>query len=116
VEISDPRAGDIVLAVLTQRDGILKPRPTLLLRSMPPFGDFLACGLSSRLYQEARGFDEILEAGDGDFKASGLLRPSLIRLGWLSTIPLSQMKGGVGSITPQRLERLLRRLANYVID
>ena len=101
---------------MAQRDGISKPRPVLLLRSMPPFGDFLACGISSRLYQEVPGFDEILQEEDGDFVTSGLLQPSLVRLGWLSTIPWSLMKGSVGFISSQRLELLLQHLANYVIE
>ena len=115
MEISEAHPGDIVLAVLPQRDGIRKSRPALLLQSMPPFGDFLACGVSSKLHQEARGFDEIILMEDYDFAKSGLLLPSLIRLGWLSTIPESMIEGSIGSISAHSLERVLKRLSDYLV-
>ncbi len=53
--------GDIALTPLPQADGRAKPRPVILLRTMPPFGDWLVCGLSTQVHQEAVGFDEIIE-------------------------------------------------------
>ena len=38
--------GDVVLTPLPQADGRTKPRPAILLRKMPPFGDWLVCGVS----------------------------------------------------------------------
>jgi mRNA interferase MazF len=42
--------GDIALTALPQSDGSVKPRPAVLLRRMPPFGDWLVCGVSTQLH------------------------------------------------------------------
>jgi hypothetical protein len=81
---------------------------------MPPYGDLLVCGISSKLYQEAKGFDEILSIHDSDFEDSRLIVPSLIRLGWLDTVPSTAMKGAIGTISAQRLNRLVTRLASHL--
>ena len=36
------KEGDVVIALLPQADGSLKRRPSIILRLMPPFGDFFA--------------------------------------------------------------------------
>ena len=43
--------GDIALAPLAQADGQIKNRPVVMLRRLPPFGDFLICGISTHLHQ-----------------------------------------------------------------
>jgi len=53
--------GDIVVAELPQSDGSVKLRPVLLLRKLPGFGDFLSCGISTKLRQTEVGFDIIVE-------------------------------------------------------
>ncbi|AFL75448.1 hypothetical protein Thivi_3588 [Thiocystis violascens DSM 198] len=40
------REGDMVLVPLPQADGRLKNRPAIALRRMPPFGDWLLCGVN----------------------------------------------------------------------
>jgi mRNA interferase MazF len=72
---------DILIAVFPQSDGSLKRRPALALREMPPFQDFLICGISTQLHQEVEGFDEIIRASDPDFKDSGLDHDSLYSSG-----------------------------------
>ena len=51
--------GDIALASLPQADGLIKQRPALLLRQMPPFGDWLVCGISTQLRQRVADLDEV---------------------------------------------------------
>lgn len=51
---------------------------------------------------------------DPDFRSSGLLDASLIRLGFLALLPASEFLGDIGSISPERHHRLLRRLASYL--
>ena len=51
--------GDIALASLPQADGLIKQRPALLLRQMPPFGDWLVCGISTQLRQQVADLDEV---------------------------------------------------------
>jgi len=109
-------AGDVALTPLPQADGRLKPRPTVLLRAMPPFGDWLVCGVSTQLQQQVAGFDDIMEPSQPDFRRSGLKAASLIRLGFLAVLPASQFLGVLGSISPERHARLLRRLADYLVS
>jgi mRNA interferase MazF len=106
--------GDVVLTPLPQADGQIKNRPAIILREMPPCGDFLVCGVSTQLHQEVAGFDDPIRPGDADFAASGLKAPSLIRLGFLAVLPASSLLGAIGSIEKVRHVRLLKRLSNHL--
>lgn len=106
--------GDVALRPLPQADGRTKPRPVILLRQMPPFGDWLVCGLSTQVHQEVVGFDETIELSDADFPRSGLKAPSPIRLGFLVVLPADRILGIIGSISPERHRRLLHRLAAFL--
>lgn len=106
--------GKIILAKLPQSNGAFKRRPALILKAMPPYDDLLTCGFSSKLHHEVKGFDDIITFGDRDFQTSGLAVPSLIRLGWLETIPDSAFQGVIGSIDPDRLHRIIAQLADYL--
>ena len=48
------KEGDVILVMLPQADGQQKRRPTVVLRVLPPFGDFLVCGISSQLRSKQR--------------------------------------------------------------
>ena len=108
------KEADIALASLPQTVGARKNRPVLILREMPPFGDFLVCGVSSQTHQAVAGFDEVVRTSDGDFAASGLRCDSVIRLGYLAVMPGQRMMGALGAIESARHERLLRNLANHL--
>ena len=108
------KEGDVVLAPLPQATGTVKNRPAIVLRTMPPYGDFLVCGVSTQLRQEVAGFDDLIGPGDPDFRASGLKAPSLIRLGFLAVLPASGLAGAIGSISEVRHEKLLRRLSSHL--
>ena len=107
--------GDVVLVPLPQADGQRKPRPAVVLRTLPPFGDFLICGISSQLRQEAKGFDDLITQADTDFSKSGLRADSLIRLGFLGVYARSQLLGSIGEISSERHGRLVKRLADFLI-
>ena len=109
------KEGDIVLTPLPQADGQIKNRPAILLREMPPFGDFLVCGVSTQLHQQVPGFDEAISPTDDDFRSSGLLAESIIRLGFLAILPRSNIVGAIGSIAPKRHKRLLTTLSDYLM-
>jgi hypothetical protein len=66
------------------------------------------------LQQLVAGFDERIAYTDSDFGASGLLNNSIIRLGFLMTVPNSHAAGSIGSISQARHDRLLRRLSAYL--
>lgn len=103
--------GDIALVSLPQADGRTKNRPVVLLRALPPHGDFLVCGVTSRLRHQVVGLDDIVREIDPDYSGSGLKQPSLIRLGYLASLPVSEFLGTIGSISPARHRELLRRLS-----
>lgn len=106
--------GDIVLLTLPQADGRQKNRPALLLKRLPPFGDWLVCGISSQLPQAVPGFDELVVRADADFVASGLLVDSVIRLGFLAVVPTRDLLGSIGAIAPERHRRVLSRLSDFL--
>jgi mRNA interferase MazF len=106
--------GDVVLTPLPQADGHTKPRPAVLLRQMPPFNDWLVCGVSTQLHHEVVGFDDVIKQMHLDFAGSGLKAPSLIRLGFLAVLPSEGLLGVLGSVSPERHERLLQRLGAFL--
>jgi len=108
------KEGDVLLASLVQGDGTVKDRPTLFLSRMPPFQDFLVCGISTQLQQAVPDFDETIAPADPDFRTSGLKAASLIRLGYLAVLPRSEFKGRIGSVSAARRKRLLTNLSDFL--
>ena len=108
--------GDVVLTPVPQADGVIKNRPAIYLREMPPYRDVLVCGVSTQLHQEVKGFDEVIELSASDFATSGLKSASLIRLGFLAVLPRNSVIGSIGKISSIRHRRLLRRLGEYLIQ
>jgi mRNA interferase MazF len=107
--------GDVLLTPVPQANGIVKNRPAIFLREMPPFRDLLVCGISTQLHQEVKGFDDVVDQSDADFASTGLRTTSLIRLGFLAVLPRSAVIGSIGPVSPERHKRLLTRLSNYLI-
>ena len=110
------KEGDVVLTPIPQADGQIKNQPAILLREMPPYRDFLVCGVSTQLHQYVAGFDEILSPSDIDFTASGIISASVIRLGFLAVLSRRHIVGAIGSIAPERHARLLATLSNYLTN
>lgn len=108
------KEGDVVLTTFQQADGTTKNRPAIVLRVMRPFGDLLICGVSRQLRHRVADFDEVIAPTDSDFASSGLADTSLIRLGFLALLPAAEFLGDIGSISPERHNRLLRSLASYL--
>ena len=108
------KEGDILLAPLLQGDGTFKDRPALFLKRMPPFQDFLVCGISTQLQQAVPDFDETIGPVDADFRTSGLKAASLIRLGYLAVLPRTEFKGRIGSVSGARRKRLLTKLSDFL--
>jgi mRNA interferase MazF len=107
--------GDVILTPVPQADGVIKNRPAIFLREMPPYRDVLVCGVSTQLHQQVKGFDEVIQLSDADFAASGLYSASLIRLGFLAVLPRSAVIGSIGAISSERHKRLLRKLADHLV-
>ena len=100
------KESDVILTSIPQADGTKKNRPAIILRELPMYGDFLVCGVSTQLQNCLKDFDEIVSPQDPDFKSSGLLSKSLIRLGFLAVLPRASIVGTIGSIEKDRHQRL----------
>lgn len=109
------KEADVVLTPIPQADGVIKNRPAIILREMPPYRDFLVCGVSTQLDKEVKGFDEVVSDTDEDFQSSGLRTSSLVRLGFLAVLPSRQIIGAIGSISSTRHGKLLKTLSDYLI-
>src|SRR4030067_2631264 len=96
------KESDVILASIPQADGGKKNRPAIILRELPAYGDCLVCGVSTQLQHCLKDFDEIISPQDPDFKSSGLLSKSLIRLGFLAVLPLASIVGTLGSSGEER--------------
>ena len=106
--------GDLVVAALPQASGTPKLRPALLLRRMPGFGDYLACGISSQIHQAIPDFDLVLRKDHPDFAASGLFTPSVVRLGFLGILGPAQMKRKLGRLSPGTMKAVRQKLAEFL--
>ena len=106
--------GDIALAPLPQADGQIKNRPVVLLRHLPPFGDFLVCGVSTQLQHRVPNFDELIADDDPDFSQTGLKAESIVRLGFLAALPEKVLLGTIGSISRERHRRMLANLSRHL--
>ena len=105
---------DVALARLPQADGLIKLRPVLLLLQLPPFGDWLLCGISSQTQHFVADFNKVIDPTHQDFAPSGLKTSSLVRLGFLATLPESQLAGRLGMISKERHARLLGKLSAHL--
>lgn len=110
------REGNAVLAALPQSDGQTKLRSVLLLRQLPaPHNDFLVCGISSQIQQMISDFDEMISIKDDDFKQSGIIKESIIRLSFLAVISADTIAGTIGKISEPRHQKLLKSLSDYLM-
>jgi len=92
-----------------------KLRPALVLSTLPgPYQDLRLCGISAQIQNQQANWDESLQPADADFSASGVHRPSIIRLSYLYAADRSEIVGAIGKIDTQRLNRLRTRLADHV--
>lgn len=108
------KAGNIALARLQQSDGQLKLRPVLLLTSFPPFNDWLVCGISSQIRHAVSDFDSIIEQSDEDFEQSGLQVTSVIRTGFLATLPSKDFPGTIGTISTERYQTVINNFITHL--
>jgi mRNA interferase MazF len=106
---------DVALSAFVQADGKVKNRPALVCESCRLLETLLVCGISRQIQQQAANFDEVIDSADADYRTSGLLSSSLIRLGFLAALPKTEIVGVIGSISRERHQRLLTRLANFLV-
>ena len=87
----------------------------LLLKRVPPYGDFLVCGVSSQVQQEVVGFDYVIGSGSPDFGGSGLKINSVVRLGFLAVLPEAYFVGKIGSVSDVTVAMLRQRLGEFLL-
>jgi len=107
--------GDICIHKVAQPDGTFKIRSVLLLKQMPPYGDWIVCAISTQLRQEVKGFDFIIDETNPDFMLSGLKSASLIRLGFINTVDKKAIPGTIGEISYSVVKTLQQILASELI-
>ncbi|MEO5572762.1 MAG: type II toxin-antitoxin system PemK/MazF family toxin [Bacteroidia bacterium] len=108
------REGDIVKIKLLQSDGNVKMRPALLLKRLPPFGDWLLCGISSQVKKEVKNFDVLISLNHPDFKISSLKVPSIIRLGFITSVPKFKIEGSIGNISKTTYNKVISNLIEFL--
>lgn len=110
--------GQIVLVSFPNTDlSSPKLRPALLLKQLPgEHDDWLLCLISTKLHQEIKDFDEVINETDDEFESSGLKQKSLIRISKLAVVSGVLLPGAIGSISEERLERILQKLANWLYE
>ncbi len=113
-----PMAGHIALVRMPNSDlSQGKNRPVLVLGQCPgKFDDWLICLISSRQYQATAGVDELVNPGDSDYPATGLVEPSVIRVCRLAVVEGSLLLGAIGSLGPDRLERVKASLTYWITN
>jgi len=108
--------GQIVLFRFPRTDLLEgKLRPALLLSEVPgPYEDWLICMISSQVHQRIEGFDELIEEDGEDFARSGLKTSSVVRIGRLAVVGGRMLEGRIGTISPERTQRIRRKLAEWI--
>lgn len=108
--------GQIVLFPFPQTDQTAgKMRPALVLRRCPgPHADWLICMISSQLWREIPGTDEVVGLEDPDLSRTGLKLPSVIRATRLAIVASDILQGSIGSLPAARLDRVRRNIARWI--
>lgn len=105
--------GAIILTSFPQ-DASQKPRPALILRKLPGYGDYLICAVSTQLHQHIPDFDLIINSNDPGFENTGLKSSSIVRLSVLTVLPYNRVLGVIGKIESAQHQQLLKNLGNHL--
>ncbi|MGK7946266.1 MAG: type II toxin-antitoxin system PemK/MazF family toxin [Microcystaceae cyanobacterium] len=113
-------AGQIVLFEFPQTNLVQgKLRPALLIKRLPSvYDDWLTCMISTKKGQEIAEIDEIISPNDDslEFKQTGLKAESVIRVLRLAVVSEQILLGTIGTISPERLNRIQLNLANWIVN
>ena len=94
-------------------DKVGTPKYAICLRKLPPtYEQFLVCGITSKDHFDLELDERVDPETDKDLPF--LSKKSVIRLGFLSWVPIKSIKYVVGEISPERHKRLLKKLAKYL--
>lgn len=111
------QAGAVVLCRFPQADlEAGKLRPALLLGKLREYDDWLLCMISSQVRHYLPDLDELVRVNDADFVQSGLRNESIIRIERLAVVEEEILLGEIGEISEDRLKRIKRRLADWLMQ
>jgi mRNA interferase MazF len=106
--------GAIVKVAFQQSDRLIKFRPAVLIKKVPPFDDLLVCAVSTQIQNSVTGLDIVIKESDPDFSKTRLKQSSVIRVGKLATIPAADVEGQIGSIGIARYQQLINQLSRFL--
>ncbi|OQY87223.1 MAG: PemK family protein [Chloroflexi bacterium UTCFX4] len=110
------KPGDIVLIRFPQTDlQAGKLRPACVVAVAPGrHADLLLALITSQIQQAVPDFDEVIEVTDSDFAETGLKVRSAVRIARLANVESDVINARLGSISPERLEKIKKRLLEWL--
>lgn len=108
--------GDIVLIRFPQADlQAGKLRPALVIGAAPGrHADLLLALIPSQIQQVVPEFDEVIEHTDSDYAETGSKVRSAVRIARLASVESDVINARLGSISPARLEKIKKRLVEWL--
>lgn len=70
--------------------------------------------ISTQIKHKVENFDIIISESDVEFERTGLLKTSLIRLGFLAVIPENMIEGVIGLVNKEIHEQLISNLISHL--
>lgn len=107
-------AGSVVVTSIIQSNNENKMRPTVLLKQIPPYNDWLVCPVSSKTHNLVPGLDLLIKEEDEDFKTMSLQAPSIIRIGKLQAIPEKTIRAEIGRVTDRTYTTMIEQLVTWL--
>ena len=107
--------GSVIKVAFVQGDGKIKFRPAIALAKVPPFNDWIVCGISSKINSEVKGLDILINKNHPDFKQWGLPYHGIIRAGFIVTIPENMINGVIGNISKETNKNLLTNISEFLM-
>jgi hypothetical protein len=81
---------------------------------LPKHGDFLVCGITSKLWNCVPGLDDVIRVEDVDFRETGLRRGGVIRIGHLMVMAPDELQGVLGRISDERRARVVSNFLRFL--
>ncbi len=104
----------IVRVALPQADDQVKVRPALLLKPIRPHSDWLLCAISTQLHNEVAGLDVLIDVEYPDFGQARFLKPSIIRVVKLHTMPEARIEGSIGTVSDATYNTVMDNLIHFL--
>lgn len=110
------RQGQVVILNFPLTDlSIGKLYPAVLISKVQnEFDDWLICMIFAKIEKGIDKFDEFLNKNSDDFKLSGLLSDSVIRISRLAVVSGEVLVGSIGEISNDRLERIKDNICRWI--